>query len=279
MNIAINGCSIHYEIIGTGRPVLCLHGFPEDHEVVLHCLEPTFSVLDGYQRIYLDLPGMGKSTSSETIQTADDMLAIVQAFIQRVIKNEPYLLVGQSYGGYLSLGLTMIDHEKIDGLFLLCPCVKADRQHRTLPEKQLRESPQFPVEETEAAAFSDFMEMAVIANEKTWASYKKDILPGLLRADEGFVTNYQANGYELSFESTFNTVDFDKPVTFLTGRQDDCVGYQDAFTLVPAFSRATFLVVDNAGHNLQIEQPVLFQETFKKWLTHVNESKEKGTEV
>lgn len=269
MNIEINGCSIHYEIIGTGRPVVCLHGFPEDHEVMLHCTEPIFSALEGYQRIYLDLPGMGKSTSSEKIQTADDMLSTIQAFIYQVIKDEPYLLVGQSYGGYLSLGLMMIEQEKIDGLFLLCPCVKADRQKRTLPKRELRERTHFFIDETETAAFSDFIEMAVIANERTWISYKKAILPGLLRADEAFVTNYQTNGYELSFETAFKTIQFDKPVTFLTGRQDDCVGYQDVFELVSTFSHATFLVVNNAGHNLQIEQPVLFQETFRKWLSHI----------
>lgn len=269
MTIEINGCSIHYKIIGTGQPIVFIHGFPEDHEVLLNCFEPIFATVEGYQRIYVDLPGMGESTASEALRTADDMLSVIQSFIKQVIKAENYLLVGQSYGGYLSLGLVNVMPEKIDGLFLLCPCVKAERSKRTLPKRQVREETDFSIDESETEAYSDFMEMAVIANEKTWSSYKKDILPGLLRADKMFVNDYQSNGYALSFEADFNQNNYDRSVTFLTGKQDDCVGYRDAFELADSFSHATFLTIDNAGHNLQIEQPELFQDEFKRWLARV----------
>lgn len=269
MKIEINGCSIHYKIRGMGQPILCIHGFPEDHEVMLNCVEPMFEKVDGYQRVYIDLPGMGKSTTSEAIQTADDMLAVVQQFAAQIFKTEKYLLVGQSYGGYLSLGMTVVDPNRVRGLFLLCPCVKADRRTRTLPKRELRQKNNFFINDEEKESFSDFLEMAVLANEDTWSRYKKDILPGLLRADSDFVDTYQTNGYELSFESDFEKFTYDKPTTFLTGKQDDCVGYQDAFQLLHSFSHASFLIIDDAGHNLQIEQPELFQDIFRKWLAKV----------
>lgn len=269
MNIEINGCSIHYKVIGEGQPVLCLHGFPEDHEVMVGCLEPVFRKVKGYQRIYLDLPGMGRSTAGETICCADDMLKLIQAFVQQVIGSKKFLLVGQSYGGYLSLGLTYVNPSDVEGLFLLCPCTVADRSKRNLPVKQLLETSKelVPADE-EKEMFSDFLEMAVIATEATWMRYKQEIFSGLEKADEAFVSKYQRTGYGLSFESKFEAIVFDKPTVILTGRQDDCVGYQDAFRLMDSFSRGSFQVLDKAGHNLQIEQPALFSEAFSRWLSN-----------
>jgi pimeloyl-ACP methyl ester carboxylesterase len=55
----------------------------------------------------------------------------------------------------------------------------------------------------------------------------------------------------------------------LTGQQDDSVGYVDQCALFPHYPRATFAVLDIAGHNLQIEQPDLFDELMLEWLDRV----------
>ncbi|MET8349477.1 MULTISPECIES: hypothetical protein [unclassified Micromonospora] len=38
------------------------------------------------------------------------------------------------------------------------------------------------------------------------------------------------------------------------------------FALLPHYPRATFAVLDVAGHNLQIEQPRLFDALMHEWL-------------
>ncbi len=70
------------------------------------CVEPIMDSLDNYRRIYIDLPGFGSSKVNPSIKNADDMLAFLTNFIKEVIKDESFLLVGQSYDGYLSLRLT-----------------------------------------------------------------------------------------------------------------------------------------------------------------------------
>lgn len=57
--------------------------------------------------------------------------------------------------------------------------------------------------------------------------------------------------------------------SILTGRQDDSVGYLDQFGLLPRHPRASFAVLDVAGHNLQIEQPELFAALMREWLGRV----------
>ncbi|MFF1355998.1 alpha/beta fold hydrolase [Streptomyces sp. NPDC058297] len=49
------------------------------------------------------------------------------------------------------------------------------------------------------------------------------------------------------------------PVDVLTGQ----------FALLPAYPRASFAVLDLAGHNLQIEQPALFAALVVRWLDRV----------
>lgn len=57
---------IYYEIYGHGNSIICLHGFTEDGSSMKGCLEPIFKHISGYRRIYVDLPGMGKSPVNDT---------------------------------------------------------------------------------------------------------------------------------------------------------------------------------------------------------------------
>ena len=44
------------------------------------------------------------------------------------------------------------------------------------------------------------------------------------------------------------------------------VGFRDQGLLLPKLPRATFAVLDVAGHNLQFEQPALFNAIIVDWL-------------
>lgn len=66
--------NIYYEVIGEGIPIIMLHGFSPDHRLMKGCMEPIFKERDGWSRIYMDLPGMGKTKNYENISNSDDML-------------------------------------------------------------------------------------------------------------------------------------------------------------------------------------------------------------
>lgn len=75
-----------------------------------------------------------------------------------------------------------------------------------------------------------------------------------------------------------------KPVLLLAGRQDIVVGYQDLLETIEEYPRATFAVLDMAGHNLQIEQPELFQSLVEEWMIRTenisfNDSYEKQQKI
>src|SRR5207244_3162148 len=79
---------------GDGLPVLALHGAGVDHREVMACLDPVLDAVTGCRRIYLDLPGMGRTPAPETISSADDVLEVLLAFIDGGIGDLPLLVAG-----------------------------------------------------------------------------------------------------------------------------------------------------------------------------------------
>ncbi|WP_312441325.1 alpha/beta fold hydrolase [Lacrimispora sp.] len=95
-------------------------------------------------------------------------------------------------------------------------------------------------------------------------------MPGQKDADINFIHTYQKEGYGFSFEESLKDINFDKPIAVITGKQDNCVGYEDAWRLVKHLPRLTFVCLDKAGHNLQIENKPLFDLHFHDWLNNCN---------
>ena len=76
---------------------------------------------------------MGKSAGNIEDASSDAILNILLHFIESNI-NENYLLIGESYGGYLARGILSQQIRKIDGLMLLCPVVVPKSEKRNLPD-------------------------------------------------------------------------------------------------------------------------------------------------
>ena len=267
MEYKIKDMSIYYEIHGEGKPVICIHGYTVDHNLMKSCLEPVFKdEKTPYKRIYIDLPGMGKTKAAPWLKNADIMLDILLDFINYATGGENFLLAAESYGCYLSMGILKKLSHQTDGVFFLAPCIISDYTKRTLP----LESTVYSEKITDSAEFEEeikeFGEMAVIVTNDTWTDYKNNILPSIKSADKDFLTFYRENGYGFSFEDDFGSLVYSKPSAIITGRQDDSVGYKDMLRLLDNFPRAGFSILDGAGHNLQIEQPELFREHFRNWL-------------
>ena len=137
MECELENITVNYEIVGDGRPLVLLHGFWTDHRQMAGCMEPILEKRDGWQRIYLDLPGMGETPGADWIQSSDDMLDIVCEFIEAVITNEPFVLGGYSYGAYLARGISQRQFTQINGLLLICPVIVAESAERTVPPHQV----------------------------------------------------------------------------------------------------------------------------------------------
>ncbi len=55
----------------------------------------------------------------------------------------------------------------------------------------------------------------------------------------------------------------------LTGRQDSFCGYRDVWKIIKNYPRASFAILDMAGHGLDFEQNDLFNVLVNDWLDRV----------
>lgn len=269
---------MHFVTHGTGTPVLVIHGWTADHRQMTGFMEPFFarraaarSGGRSYRRLYPDLPGMGQTEITEKYRSSDDMLDAVQGFVDHMIGDSPFIVVGESYGGYLARAVAGSRPEQVLGLGLVCPIGKEARHSkRTLPSHTvIAADPAFMAGLPPADAAS-YGELAVVQSPETFRRFREEIAPGLALADdEGLVR--VARRYELS-TATESGAPFERPALIVTGRQDDNTGYTDVYALIEHYPRATFAVLDRAGHNLQFEQPELLDAFLDEWLDRVEEA-------
>jgi pimeloyl-ACP methyl ester carboxylesterase len=272
MICSIGDVPIYYEVHGTGRPLLCIHGFGPDHRLMKGCFEPVFEKRSGWRRIYFDLPGMGRTPAPEWLACSDQMLELVGWFVDQVLPLEQYCLAGESYGGYLAQGLAAKYPQRIRGLHLLCSLITADPDRRRLPPHEVLEREPGLLERLAPAERAEFEPIGVIQTSATWELMKRDVLPGLAARDQKFMDRLWTGGYAFADEGALEQTVFDQPVLILAGRQDSIVGFEDAQDVLPRYPRAALAVLDRAGHNLQIEQPRLFETLTHEWLDRVERS-------
>ncbi|MFC7443173.1 alpha/beta fold hydrolase [Laceyella putida] len=272
MECSIGDVKVHYHVYGSGRPILMIHGFSLDHRVMTGCMEPVFTGrVEEWKRIYIDLPGMGQSKEVYGIQNSDDMLDVVLQFIDRIIPDESFLVAGQSYGGYLARGIIAKRKEQVDGAAFICPLIIADMNGRTLPPHTVIHQDEQLLSRLSAEEREEFRSISVVLDETNWRRYREEILAGAALADESFLDKLKKQ-YAFSFDVDERLSPYEKPCLFLLGRQDAITGYEDAWRILDRFPRATFAVLDRAGHNLQLEQPALFHAMVNEWLNRVVEN-------
>ncbi len=256
---------IAYESIGEGRPILMLHGWSVDRELMKGCMEPLFAKMPGkYLRIYPDLPGMGASKAGPSIHNSDQMLDAIFAFADRIVPGQQILLAAESYGCFLARGYVYSRPDSVDGLLLICPSV--------IPGAARGEVAELRILRTDAAFFDGipeeekrpFLAFHSVQTPDVYERYKRNVEPAFSRYDRGFLDKRLDGAFSYPLENL--PVPFDKPSLILAGRQDPCVGYKDPFRLTGDYTRATFAALDMAGHNLQIEQKELFEALAADWL-------------
>ena len=97
--IELPDATLHVADVGTGPPLLLVHGFPLDHSMWRHQLE---TLRSSNRIIAPDLRGFGASSgATETIsmeQLADDLAALLDGL--KII--EPITFCGLSMGGYVA---------------------------------------------------------------------------------------------------------------------------------------------------------------------------------
>ena len=102
MNIVVDDLLTHYEMQGTGRPVLLLHGWGDN---LVGLAGMAKSLASEYQVISVDLPGFGATQPPANVWNLDNYASFITNFLRK-IDAKPYAVIGHSNGGALAIKAT-----------------------------------------------------------------------------------------------------------------------------------------------------------------------------
>jgi pimeloyl-ACP methyl ester carboxylesterase len=270
MECQLKDITIYYEVCGQGRPIVMLHGWSLNHHHMMSDLEPIFQQRTGWQRIYLDLPGHGRTPGKAWITNQDKMLEVVMDFIDHVIPEQHYAIAGVSAGAYLARGVVYRKAALIDGVLLSVPLIVADDAQRDVPPHVTLFQDPAVLSELEPAE-AEVFQIVVVQNRKALEALRA----GNPAIDEQGDAVFQAqirdapSHYAFSFDVDALAEPVMAPALIIVGRQDSIVGYRDAWKILENYPRGTFAVLDRAGHFLEIEQDVLFRALVGEWLDRI----------
>ena len=266
---AINGISYHYVVIGSGPPLVLLHGFTGSSEN----WQPHTSLLaEHFTVLTVDLLGHGETDAPHDperygmAQAAADLVEL----LDRTCKAPAHVL-GYSMGGRLALYLAMMYPELVSSLIL----ESASPGLADAPARRARigqdEALADRIEAEGLDAFVDYWEtlplfatqqrLPVVLRRHLRDQRLRNRTTGLANTLRGMGTGVQPSLWEHLHEVSMS-------VLLLAGALDTkFVGIaRQMYDLLP---EAHLAIVPDAGHTIHLESPDAFRIQLLQFLAHV----------
>jgi proline iminopeptidase len=258
----INGVELFHEVIGSGRPLLMMHGNGVDHT----CLRPYHDALARDARvIYYDHRWNGRS---ERRGPADHATwhADAAALLDHLGESRA-TIYGHSYGSWLALGFALRYPERVDALILCATSPAFDYTDEVVATAQARD----PIA---AAALVEGLAHGVSTDEELATLWSK-ILPlyfhGPGQREVLARTVYSAPGFSLAMAALdgFSVVEqlptLRVPTLVLVGRDDYITPPTQARRLASLTPDATVVEFASSGHFPFVEEPDEYLGAIRSW--------------
>lgn len=259
--ITSNGHQVSYfeEGLPLTEPVILIHGFPFNK----HMWGSQLSVLKGKHRcIAYDVRGHGNSSAGESEFTidlfADDLLALLDA-----LKIEKAIICGLSMGGYIALNAIQKQPHRFAGLILADTQCGADTPEGK--EKRMKTITFIRKNGLEVYAEESLKNLFAPASfqkhpdgvafiQKTILNTPADVICRTLQA---LADRRESCSYLPKIKI---------PVCVVVGSEDKVTPQPLAQKITDAIPSAKLVVIENAGHLSNMENPDRFNEALKIFL-------------
>lgn len=256
MIFGFEGNSVHYKKFGKGKPLVILHGWGSNSEVML----PLSTSLKIKRTIFLiDLPGFGKSPEPPEAWTISDYARCVAAFLTD-ISGSPADILAHSFGGRITLKLCSNSEYKllVDKVIITGGAgMKPRRPPKYYLKKYTARTIRWPFTLLPKPLSEKSVEW--LRTTRVWkalgsADYRS--LNGVMR-DTFVKTVSEYLDYTLPL--------IQHEVLLLWGANDDATPVYQAKIMERGIKNAGLAIIDNAGHYAFLDRPHQFKvitETF-----------------
>lgn len=248
---------------GADRPAaLFLHGWLMDHRDEKAAFDGAFSQA-GFARLYCDLPGMGNSHAVPVPHDLDGFLDALTALVAGELGHRPFVLCGTSAGAYLARGLAARLGDQVRGMVLRVPLVQPDDAARDRDAiRPLHQDS--TVMARQDAALLNLLDQPPLIQTDRWiaalaAKLRSTVLPAMACANHAALDRLRTDPARYVLRDAADWPDFIAPALIVAARQDSSVGWRDALAAFSGWPRASFAVLDAAGHEwpLSHQKPLL----------------------
>jgi pimeloyl-ACP methyl ester carboxylesterase len=243
-----NGVKIHYEVHGSGPAILLTHGYSATARMWDGQIAP---LSRDHTLILWDMRGHGESDypADPTLYSEDETVADMEAILDTVGAKQA-VIGGLSLGGYMSLAFHRAHKERVKALLIIDtgPGFKNDEARQGWNDTAMKTAARF---EREGLA-----PLARASAERSGAKHRS--ANGLVLAARGMLTQRDARVIE-------SLPDIKVPTLVLVGA-DDMPFLKAADYMAAKIPGASKVVIPNAGHAANVDQPELFNKAIKEFL-------------
>ncbi|MCI0763643.1 2-succinyl-6-hydroxy-2,4-cyclohexadiene-1-carboxylate synthase [Bacillus sp. TL12] len=258
MKVTLEGVAYEYEVVGSGEPLLLLHGFTGSMETWRPFIS---SWSEQFQVITLDLVGHGNTESPEEMTHYDiQNVALQMTTLLDHLNIEKAHILGYSMGGRLAITMACLYPGRVKSLLLEnCTAgleVESNRQERRARDEQLADQIEF---EGIEAFVNKWENIPLFATQKKLPQGVKEAVrkERLANTPRGLANSLRGMGTGAQ-PSWWNQLERLKmPVLLMNGEYDQKF-FQILTNMKKCIPHAKFVKIREAGHAIHVEQPQKF---------------------
>ncbi|HMK27062.1 MAG TPA: alpha/beta hydrolase [Chitinophagaceae bacterium] len=258
---------IFYRIVGSGIPVVLIHGFGEDGTIWNNQVE---YLKDKYKLIIPDLPGSGQSELIDDM-SLEGMAEVIKSVIDAEYSEVPPCggfrgapVIAHSMGGYILLALVEKYWNHVSAFGLFHSTAYPDSEEKKVVRRK-------GIEFINQHGAFEFLETTT---PNLFSQQTKDEQPELISELIASLDNFSPAALVSYYEAMMQRPDRTKilqkatvPVLFIMGKYDNAVPFQDGLQQCHLPEKSYIYVLRNSGHMGMLEESDSSNQILETFLT------------
>jgi 3-oxoadipate enol-lactonase len=256
----INNIEIAYDDTGSGPAVLLIHGYPFNRSM---WAEQVSALADSHRVVTLDLRGHGESESSTGASTMKLMAEDVAALMDE-LQIDRAVIGGLSMGGYVALAFYQLFPERVEKLLLADTRAQADTEEgKATRAAQVQQILTDGMTGIVNAMLPKLLSPETVSKQPEIVKRVRDMM--MHTSPEGAVGALR--GMAEREDQIGRLSQINVPTLIVVGKEDPITPVADSQKMHELIAGSQLVVIENASHVSNIEQPGQFNRALKDFLS------------
>ena len=255
----VNNIEIAYDDTGSGPAVVLIHGYPFNRSM---WTDQVSTLTDRYRVVTLDLRGHGESESSSGASTMK-LLAQDIAALMDELRIERAVIGGLSMGGYVALAFYQLFPERVEKLLLADTRAQADTEEgKATRAEQVQQILAEGMAGIVNAMLPKLLCPETVSKRPDIVKRVRDMM--IHTSPEGAAAALR--GMAEREDQTERLSQIKVPTLIVVGKEDPITPVADSERMHERISGSELVVIENASHVSNIEQPETFNGALQAFL-------------